>query len=289
MQIRVKNRNAGLIILSFTLLLIANTASAENGSSSQETAPPSGDATNCGTGVQNITGDQVQSPAMKLKWAPNNPPSSLEPGETVEISVEGGLGIYFWSIENNAGYSFAKYIIQSDPKISIGIINNQLTADASAICPAIVQVSDKRDEITGTINISIYNFEWDQENSPIEFPAGETAVQVSVIGGQGPFTWSVNEGFSLSCTENCGTSNTLSTDQTDCIATLTVKDSCKISVEGKVRRPGHWVGCYRYKGTICYSSPCSKTKQIDFGDHWVSFTSCYYGSPTRTGTCSADG
>jgi hypothetical protein len=134
--------------------------------------------------------------------------------------------------------------------------------------------------------------ECDSENNPIEFQSGEPPVGISVTGGVAPYKWEVNTGFSLACYDDCGASNTLSSQGTDCIASVTVTDSTGRTTlpPCKVRRPGYWEAtfCYFEKRWGCYSNPCNSIEPtiLDLGDHWVKFWCCEQsGKLAWTGTC----
>ncbi len=144
--------------------------------------------------------------------------------------------------------------------------------------------------IPGTVNCNPdWGPQWDSDNSAKEFPSAEPPVDVYVTGGLGPYTWQVSSGFALACTNDCGTSNILSSQATDCIATITITDRCGAQTTGKVRRPGYWEAnwCYSYKLPICYNHGCnSNPKEIDLVDHKVEFSCCGdRGQAELTGTC----
>ena len=143
--------------------------------------------------------------------------------------------------------------------------------------------------IPGTVNCNPeWAPQWDSENSAKRFPSREPA-DVSITGGLGPYTWVVNKGFTLGCTTNCGRHNTVDSEETDCIAAITVTDRCGSQTTGSVRRPGYWDAerCYRYKLPICNNHGCnSAPKEVDLVDHKVEFSCCgYTGLPELTGTC----
>lgn len=134
--------------------------------------------------------------------------------------------------------------------------------------------------------------ECDAENSAIEFPPGEPPVSVAVIGGVAPYKWEVNDGFNLDCTENCGSSNSISSQGTECIAIITVTDSTGRETLSpcKVRRPGYWQAtfCYYEHRWGCYNNYCNSTEPtiLDLGDHQVKFWCCAQsGVHNWTGAC----
>ncbi|MBW2005045.1 MAG: RHS domain-containing protein [Deltaproteobacteria bacterium] len=100
----------------------------------------------------------------------------------------------------------------------------------------------------------IYPPDWFPEfqynpNNPEDIDRNST-VEISVIGGTPPYTWSVSgKGFSLAETETQGLSNTLYADDTACrAATITVIDDCGQTATGYVRcTTGQWV----LKGHYC--------------------------------------
>ena len=146
--------------------------------------------------------------------------------------------------------------------------------------------------IPGTVNCNPnWVPQWDRENSAKQFPSGEPPVSVYVTEGLGPYNWTVSDGFTIDCSDNCGTSNTVSSLGTHCIATITVTDRCGNQTTGEVRRAGYWdtQTCYRYKLTHCYRNWCNSLQltEIDFVSHKVDFSCCgYTGNPEVTGTCS---
>ena len=267
--------------MSIILMIASSTTGEGPPTMNEKVTTPSGAASNCETGVQNATATVIENPGMGFDWAPNNPPQTVNSGEEISVSVQGGLPIYNWTIISGPGYSWQSSTTKET--------TNTLIADPSAICAATIAVTDiKGKELSAVINDIDNDFTWDSDSDK-EFPAGETPVQVAVTGGVAPFQWSVSGSFSLSCTNDCGRSNTLSSPKTGCIGTITVIDACGQTVQGKVRRPGEWSTCFRHKGTICYNSPCKTYHDVDFGDHKASMTCCYSGWSSVTGTCGATG
>ena len=104
--------------------------------------------------------------------------------------------------------------------------------------------------IQGTVQFTPdWHFAWGP-NNPQEMsrynPEGESAAGIYIIGGQGPYAWSVSgAGFSLADDQTQGQSNTLIADITACgSATITVNDSINSPrVEGSVRvkEDSEWV------------------------------------------------
>jgi hypothetical protein len=162
--------------------------------------------------------------------------------------------------------------------------SSHLSAEPCQDCPGPIST------IPGTVKCNPdWGPQWDRENSAKQFPSGEPPVNVYVTEGQGPYTWAVSNGFTLECTDECATSNTVSSLGTDCIATITVTDRCGNQTTGSVRRPGYWDAelCYRYKLPTCNNHGCnSAPKQVDLVDHKVEFSCCgYRGLPELTGRC----
>jgi hypothetical protein len=223
-----------------------------------------------------------------FKWAADNP-QNITPGGSVTVKVEGGVPDYEWQVSGD-GFS----LTESD---TTGV-SNALNADVSACGEATITVEDyQQKQVQGTVRTLDPSFIWNEVNSPIQFPSKAGSVDVYVTGGQGPYTWEVSNGFTLACTNNCGTSNTVSSQGTDCIAEITVTDSCGNQTNGEVRRPdGYWGpdtirGCYRYKLTTCYNHPCnSDTIIVEEPGHRVEFSCCgSRGLPEVTGKCKIDG
>ena len=233
--------------------------------------------------------DEVQYPdSWIFKWAADNP-QNITPGGSVTVKVEGGVPDYQWQVSGN-GFS----LTESDTADR----SNTLNADVSACGEATITVEDyQQKQVQGTVRTLDTSFIWDEVNSPIQFLSKTGSVDVYVTGGQGPYTWQVSNGFTLACTSNCGTSNTVSSQGIDCIAEITVTDSCGNQTTGEVRRPdGYWGpdtirGCYRYKLTHCYNNPCnSDTIIVEEPGHRVEFKCCgYRGQPEVTGKCKIDG
>ena len=269
MQIRVKNRIAGLIILSFTLLFILNTASAENGTPAQETAPPNGDSSNCGTGVQNITENQVQNTAMQLEWLPNNPPAEISPGENRSVAATGGLASYTWELIGS-GVSLVEGTLTDKPL-------NQIKAECTATGSIEVELHSAKidnqenpiDKISGTINVSSARFIFDYESSGTATIARNSSKIIYVKGGGPPYTWIVNEsGFYFDADHTVQQVTTqinsalLYADETACgTATITTVDRCNNSTIGSIRSSN---GRYIDNGIVarvssrdkCWSESC---------------------------------
>ena len=99
-------------------------------------------------------------------------------------------------------------------------------------------------------------FYWNPDN-PQEIDRN-SSVEISVIGGFPPYTWSVSgNGFSLSLNETEGSSNALIADSTACgAATIEVIDNYGVPVTGYVRcTAGQWVD----ESVLCYVSTMTST------------------------------
>ncbi len=223
-----------------------------------------------------------------FKWSADNP-QNISLGGSITVKVEGGFPGYEWQV-SGVGYS----LTESETADRSNIFN----ADVSACGEATITVEDyKEKQVQGTVRPYDPSFIWDEVNSPIQFPSKTGSADVYVTGGQGPYTWEVNDGFTLACTSNCGTSNTVTSQGTNCVAEITDTDSCGSQTTGEVRRPdGYWGpstinGCYRYKLPTCYNHGCnSNTITVEEPGHKVVFKCCgYRGVPEVTGTCKIDG
>ncbi len=233
--------------------------------------------------------EDVQYPdSMIFKWAADNP-QTITPGRSVIVKVEGGFPGYTWQVSGD-GYSLTESETTG--------VSNTLNADVSACGEVTITVFDyQQKHVQGTVRTLDETFGWDEVNSPIQFPSKTGSVDVYVTGGQGPYTWEVNNGFTLACTSNCGTSNTVSSQGTNCVVEITVTDGCGNQTTGEVRRPdGYWGPanpgtCYRYKLPTCYNRGCnSNTITVEEPGHKVEFRCCdYRGLPEVTGKCKIDG
>ena len=246
------------------------------------------DCQDCPKNTPTIPGETQYKDSWVLKWAGDNP-QNITPGGSVTVKVEGGFPGYEWQVSGD-GYS----LTESDTSDRSNILN----ADVSACGEATITVEDYfKQEVQGTVRPNDPSFIWDEVNSPIQFPSKTGSVDVSVTGGQGPYTWEVNDGFTLACTSNCGTNNTVISQGTNCVAEITVTDSCGSQTNGEVRRPdGYWGPanpgtCYRYKLPTCYNHGCnSNTITVEEPGHKVQFSCCgYRGLPEVTGKCKIDG
>jgi hypothetical protein len=243
---------------------------------SAEPCPP-----DCPGPTSTIAANAEYKDSWIFKWADDNP-EFIPLGGSDEVRVEGGVPNFKWQV---AGDGFSLQESETTDR------TNTLSVDGTACGEATITVEDKhKQQVQGTVRAKDESFVWDEVNSPKEFPSSTGSVDVYVIGGQGPYTWQVNTPFTLACTENCGTSNTVTSDGTGCIAEITVTDSCGNQATGKVRRPGYWDTqlCYRYKLPICYNNWCNSLQptEVDFVSHKVEFSCCGdRGDPEVTGTC----
>jgi hypothetical protein len=250
---------------------------------SAEPCPPE-----CPGPTSTITENAEYKDSWIFKWADDNP-EFIPLGESEEVRVEGGVPNFKWQV---SGDGFSLKESETTDR------TNTLYADGTACGEATITVEDyHKQQVQGTVRAKDESFVWDELNSPIQFPSKTGSVDVYVTGGQGPYAWEVSNGFTLACTSNCGTSNTVSSQGTDCVAEITVTDSCGSQASGEVRRPdGYWGpdtirGCYRYKLTTCYNNPCnSNTITVEEPGYKVQFTCCgYRGLPEVTGKCKVDG
>lgn len=235
------------------------------------------------TGVPTVPENIIHKDAWIFNWAPENPPDYVERGGSVSLEVKGGTPKYLWQVQ---GQGFTLGITENTESKT-----NTLSAAPDTCASAMVTVTEFHG-VSKQATISIgAPLAWDANNSAIEFPSGEPPVNVQITGGTGPYAWQVSAGFTLQCTNDCGVSNTLTSNGTDCIAEITVTDVCGNQTTGKVRRPGYFDTfnfCFKYKGTTCYNNPCnsSTVSERDFGDLKVEFTCCHSGGPQElTGTC----
>jgi len=103
--------------------------------------------------------------------------------------------------------------------------------------------------IPGTVKYPASWFlKWDPNNP--DTMGRETKVNVSVLGGRAPYSWSVSgSGFSLTESQTQGLSNTLYADNTACGSAFITVTDVRGAVEGSVRIPAH--GQWVFKGDYC--------------------------------------
>ncbi len=111
--------------------------------------------------------------------------------------------------------------------------------------PVEIKVVDSQTQASCTFSISSsgnYNpIVWDTDHEATIPKNG--SLNVSITGGNAPYTWTVSEGFSFGCESGCGTTNTLYSEYNEdqaCMATINVTDNCGEQVTGYVRHPGSW-------------------------------------------------
>ncbi|MHC4636477.1 MAG: hypothetical protein ACYTBV_03100 [Planctomycetota bacterium] len=232
------------------------------------------------TGVPTVPESITYKDAWIFDWA-ENPPGYVERGGSVRFEVKGGTPEYFWQVVGQ-GFTLAT-AGKTESK------TNTLSAAPDACGTATVTVTEKHKvSIQATIPAGA-PLAWDEDNSAIEFPSGEPPVNVQVTSGMGPYTWEVSAGFTLQCYNDCGASNTLSSNGTGCIAEITVTDACGNQTTGKVRRPGRWNNCFVHNLRNCYYDPCNGSMaQLDFGQHLVEYGCCTSGQLDQvTGSCGS--
>lgn len=246
----LKTTTIALIGISIVLLFAFNAVAKAPPDPAQETNTPSGQASNCQTGGQNVTEDQIDNPSMALEWLPNNPPSEISPGETLPVAAAGGKASYTWTVVGN-GITLSQGNITDKPF-------NEIIADCSASGTVTIILYDSKvdengialNEIVGTITVNPDPFFWDYQSTGTAAVARNSQKTIYVSGGYPQYTWTVSDpGYyfldeELPVQEITTTSESviIYTYDTVCgAANIQVTDECGNTVYGSVRcSSGKW-------------------------------------------------
>ncbi len=163
----------------------------------------------------------------QFEWAEGTPDALCMSGSRSDaIAVTGGVPPYTWAI------------VVGDDVASLG--NSETQEPVNTIFNTASEYTTVRVRVKDACLDAIYRdfrvgMEWAEDNP--QTVGQDDEVAVSVVGGIGPFTWSVSgTGFSMGVSVTEDRTNLLFADESACgPAEITVTDSCGDNVEGVVR------------------------------------------------------
>jgi len=241
-----KNTNITLLAISIFVLFVFAAAFAQPPTTAEETNPPSGPCDDCEIDTQSIPGEVNENSALGLNWI-TSMPVSINPGETKEIQLDGGVALFGWTLQSTGGTGVSLNLSETDERI------NSITAECSATGSYQIKVQDSKGrqiEDSITVNSSTFAFDYSQLNDSDEQVARNSSIVIYVKNGVPPYTWTIantsfyfiDNGQQVQQIETDVPSVTLYTKSTSCgNIGINITDGCGKTTNGEVRTYGKWV------------------------------------------------